>query len=100
MSGLEGLGALGLACSIFQVISFGRETLSLVKDVYRHGTLDESLMDKSTAIQGVASDIIAVDIPQPGKQERKLVDVTKKCTGVARGTANESLWPLENPKCF
>ncbi|KAJ0120072.1 hypothetical protein J7T55_000925 [Diaporthe amygdali] len=89
MSGLEGLGALGLACSIFQVISFGRETLSLVKDVYRHGTLDESLMDKSTAIQGVASDIIAVDIPQPGKQERKLVDVTKKCTGVARDLQEE-----------
>ncbi|POS80025.1 hypothetical protein DHEL01_v201571 [Diaporthe helianthi] len=63
MSGLEGLAALGLACSIFQTISFGRETLALVKDVYRNGTIDQSLVDKSTAIQEVASDIIAVKIP-------------------------------------
>jgi hypothetical protein len=86
MSGLEGLAALGLACSIFQTVSFGRETLVLVKDVYRNGTIDDSLMDKSTAIKDVASDIIAVEIPRPlGKHEQKLVDVTKKCTGVARG---------------
>lgn len=85
MSGLEALAALGLACNIFQVISFGRETLSLVKSVYRDGTLDNSLMDKITAIQGVASNIIDVNIPQSGNQEKKLVDVTKKCTGVARG---------------
>ncbi|KAK2615916.1 hypothetical protein N8I77_002637 [Diaporthe amygdali] len=89
MSGLEGLAALGLACSIFQVINFGHETLSLVKDVYHHGTLDESLMEKSLAIQAVASDIVAVNIPQPGKQERKMVDVTKKCTGVARDLQEE-----------
>lgn len=55
MSGLEGLAALGLACSIFQTVSFGRETLALVKDVYRNGTIDDSLMDKSTALQDVAA---------------------------------------------
>lgn len=85
MSGLEGLAALGLACSIFQAISFGRETLGLVKSVYSDGTLDNSLMDKITAVQGVASNIIEVNIPQSGNQEKKLVEVTKKCTGVARG---------------
>lgn len=91
MSGLEGLAALGLACSIFQVVSFGRETLILVKDVYRNGTIDGSLMDKSVAIQDVASDIIAIEIPRPlGKHEQKLVDVTQKCTGVARGMHNEN----------
>lgn len=85
MSGLEGLAALGLACNIFQVISFGRETLGLVKSVYRDGTMDNSLVDKITAIQGVASHIIDINIPQSGSQEKKLVEVTKKCTGVARG---------------
>lgn len=85
MSGLEGLAALGLACNIFQVISFGRETLGLVKSVYRDGTLDNSLMDKITAIQDAASNIIDINIPQSGNQEKKLVDMTMKCTGVARG---------------
>ncbi|KAK7432929.1 hypothetical protein QQZ08_000400 [Neonectria magnoliae] len=41
MSGLE---ALGLACNIFQVISFGRETASLIKTVYRDGN-DEFALD-------------------------------------------------------
>ncbi|KAK7723260.1 hypothetical protein SLS63_008913 [Diaporthe eres] len=89
MSGLEGLAGLGLACNIFQVISFGRETLGLVKSVYRDGTLDNSLTDKITAIQVVASNIIDVNIPQSGNQEKKLVDVTKKCTGVARDLQEE-----------
>lgn len=91
MSGLEGFAALGLACNIFQVISFGRETLGLVKSVYRDGTLDNTLIDKSTAIQGVASNIIDVNIPQSGSQEKKLVDVTKKCTRVARGMESNGL---------
>ncbi|KAG6358726.1 hypothetical protein INS49_012245 [Diaporthe citri] len=65
MSGLEGIAALGLACSIFQVISFGRETLGQVKGVYRDGTLDKSLMHKINAIQDVVSNIIDVNIPQP-----------------------------------
>lgn len=95
MSGLEGLAALGLACSIFQTISFGRETLVLVKDVYRNGTVDESLIQKSTIIKEVASDIIAVEIPRPlGKQEQNLVNVTKKCTGVVRGLYYEILLKL------
>lgn len=82
---------MGLACSIFQVISFGRETLGLVKSIYLDGTLDNSLVDKITAIQGVASHIITINIPQSGSQEKKLVDVTKKCTGVARGMVPNSV---------
>lgn len=89
MSGLEGLAALGLACSIFQTVSFGRETLALVKDVYRNGTIDDSLMDKSTAIQDVAAEIVKVEIPQPlDKHEQQLVNITKKCTEVARSMQN------------
>lgn len=91
MSGLEALAALGLACNIFQVISFGRETLGLVKSVYRDGTFDKSLTYKITAIQEVASNIIDVNIPQQGKQEKKLVDVTKKCSGVARGMESDGV---------
>lgn len=97
MSGLEGLAALGLACNIFQVISFGRETLGLVKSVYRDGTLDNSLMDKINAIQGVASNIIDVNIPQSGNQEKKLVDVTKKCAGVARGMESDRVKFMKPP---
>lgn len=95
MSGLEALAALSLACNIFQVISFGRETLGLVKKVYRDGTLDNSLVDKSITIQGVASSIIGVNIPQSGNQEQRLVDVTKKCTGVARGMEPNGMEKLE-----
>lgn len=97
MSGLEGLAALGLACNIFQVISFGRETLGLVKSVYGDGTFDDSLVNKITAIQCVTSNIIAVNIPQSGSQERKLVDVTKKCTGVARGMDSNGARKVRSP---
>ncbi|KAI7788130.1 hypothetical protein LA080_012194 [Diaporthe eres] len=68
MSGLEALAALGLACNIFQVISFGRETLGLVKSVYHDGTLDDSGQDH---------------------RNTRLADVTKKCTGVARDLQEE-----------
>lgn len=75
-----------MACSIFQVISFGLETLDVVKNFYRYGMLGGSLMDRNTAMQDLASDIIAVDVPTSiGKHEQTLVDVTKKCTRFARG---------------
>ncbi len=40
MSGLEPLVALGLACSIMQVITFARDTISVCSTIFQTGSLD------------------------------------------------------------
>ncbi|KAL2678740.1 hypothetical protein Neosp_009491 [[Neocosmospora] mangrovei] len=48
MSGMEPLAALGLACNIMQLLSFGGEVISLCRKVYKTGELDPSLKDYSS----------------------------------------------------
>lgn len=47
MSGMEPLAALGLACNIMQLLSFGGEAISLCRKVYKTGEIDPSLKDYS-----------------------------------------------------
>ncbi|KAM6529814.1 hypothetical protein FALCPG4_007940 [Fusarium falciforme] len=47
MTGMEPLAALGLACNIMQLISFGGEAISLCRKVYKTGEIDPSLKDYS-----------------------------------------------------
>ncbi|KXH56647.1 hypothetical protein CNYM01_06541 [Colletotrichum nymphaeae SA-01] len=61
MSGLE---ALGLACNIFQVISFGRETASLIKRVYRDGTVDDVLEANAKDLAQLAAHSIDANLRQ------------------------------------
>ncbi|UPK92477.1 hypothetical protein LCI18_003412 [Fusarium solani-melongenae] len=48
MSGMEPLAALGLACNIIQLLSFGGEAISLCRKVYKTGEIDPSLKDYSS----------------------------------------------------
>ncbi|RSL70866.1 hypothetical protein CEP53_001751 [Fusarium sp. AF-6] len=48
MSGMEPLAALGLACNIMQLLSFGGEAISLCRKVYKTGEIDPSLKDYSS----------------------------------------------------
>ncbi|EEU43619.1 uncharacterized protein NECHADRAFT_11637, partial [Fusarium vanettenii 77-13-4] len=48
MSGMEPLAALGLACNIMQLLSFGGEVISLCRKVYKTGEIDPSLKDYSS----------------------------------------------------
>ncbi|KAK1622112.1 hypothetical protein BDP81DRAFT_442235 [Colletotrichum phormii] len=81
MSGLE---ALGLACNIFQVISFGRETSSLVKRVYRDSSVDDALEANAKDLAQLASFVQALETPKnPTKQEHQLLEIAKNCQAVA-----------------
>jgi hypothetical protein len=45
---MEPLAALGLACNIMQLLSFGGEAISLCRKVYKTGEIDPSLKDYSS----------------------------------------------------
>ncbi|TLD19170.1 hypothetical protein PspLS_10039 [Pyricularia sp. CBS 133598] len=47
---METLAALGLASNTFQVVSFGRETIQVAKEVYRSGRLDPNLTNGADAL--------------------------------------------------
>jgi hypothetical protein len=99
MSGLEGLAALGLVCNIFQTISFGHETIHLLKSVYQHGSVDESLAEYSVALRIVSSDIEAIGaLPRNAKgYEKELVTAAAKCQIISRGIEDEIKFILGQP---
>ncbi|KAK1533200.1 hypothetical protein CPAR01_09908 [Colletotrichum paranaense] len=81
MSGLE---ALGVAGNIFQVISFGRDTASLIKQVYRDATVDDTLEVNAKELAQLAAHIQALEGPQlPTKQEDQLLEIAKKVPSLA-----------------
>ncbi|KAK1458230.1 hypothetical protein CMEL01_15577 [Colletotrichum melonis] len=96
MSGLE---ALGVADNIFQVISFGRDTASLIKQVYRDATVDDALEVNAKELAQLAAHIQALEGPQlPTKQEDQLLEIAKKCQAVARDLAEEIAFILGHKK--
>jgi hypothetical protein len=42
MSGLEPLAAIGLACNVFQVLSFAGEVCKNSKSIFEHGQVSKS----------------------------------------------------------
>ncbi|KAK7419624.1 hypothetical protein QQX98_003215 [Neonectria punicea] len=96
MSGLE---ALGLACNIFQVISFGRETASLIKNVYRDGSVDDALEENAKDLADLSSHVQTLTTPNTrNKQERQLLDIAKKCQSVARDLTEEIAFVVGHKK--
>ncbi|KAH7122986.1 hypothetical protein EDB81DRAFT_604831, partial [Dactylonectria macrodidyma] len=88
MSGLE---ALGLACSIFQVISFSREVLGIAKRVYQDGSFDESLADYSDCLSNISTHIQTVEIPgtKAKKHELDLIKIAERCQIASRDLREE-----------
>ncbi|KAK1847838.1 hypothetical protein CCHR01_09495, partial [Colletotrichum chrysophilum] len=87
---MESIAALGLACNIFQIISFGNETIRLVRDVYSRGFLETPLAEHAVTLRDVASHIIAFETPvNPRKYEVQLKDNATKCHAVARDLVEE-----------
>ncbi|KAF7547599.1 hypothetical protein G7Z17_g7633 [Cylindrodendrum hubeiense] len=93
MSGIE---ALGLACNIFQVISFGREVIDIAKRLYRDGSLDESLAEHSVFLDNISSHIQAVEIlgNNAKKHEKDLVQIAEKCKIASRDLREEIVFIL------
>ncbi|KAI6361175.1 hypothetical protein MCOR25_006546 [Pyricularia grisea] len=99
---MEALAALGLACNIFQVVSFGRETIQVAKEVYRSGRLDPHLTNGADALNKVISELQASlqptaattnRTPSQGLQlsnlDKQLVELAKKCQGAGRDLCEE-----------
>ena len=63
MSGLEPVVALALACNVFQVIGVARETIHVVKQVYRYGDLDPALTDHATRLDDLSEQIQKAMMP-------------------------------------
>lgn len=88
MSGLEPLIALSLTCNILQLISFGHETISLVKRVCEDGTFDQALNTHATRLNTLA---LNVPRPPPGSKgyEKGLFDTAQDCQSISRDLEKE-----------
>ncbi|KAK2756010.1 hypothetical protein CKAH01_17224 [Colletotrichum kahawae] len=87
---MESIAALGLACNVFQVISFGQETMNLVRDVYGKGSIEVPLAEYAVTLRDAAAHIKAFELPEkPRKHEVQLADNAAKCHLVARDLGEE-----------
>lgn len=57
MSGLEPLVALGLACSIMQVITFAGDTIAVCRTIFNTGSLDPSLDAQAKCLASVCAEL-------------------------------------------
>jgi len=54
---MEPLIALGLACNVVQLVSFGHEVLSLARRLSKDGSPDANLADKSARLSDLSSEL-------------------------------------------
>lgn len=88
MSGLE---TLSLVCSIFQVVSFARETITLCKAVYQGRSPDDCLHENAESLVALSAEI---QQHYQGKRplaaaERQLSFLASKCEAAARSLGEE-----------
>lgn len=88
---MTGLETLAVVCSIFQVISFGRETISLCKKVYRTGSsVDPELAENAVFLDRISSQIHEPDTANvPSRDDQQLYDILKKCQAASRDLQEE-----------
>ncbi|KEZ43322.1 hypothetical protein SAPIO_CDS4768 [Scedosporium apiospermum] len=91
MTGLETLAAVS---SIFQVISFGRETISLCKKIYRTGSgVDSELAENAAFLGHLSSQIYQLEDTTKAtsrtKDDQSLDDILKKCQTSSRDLQEE-----------
>jgi hypothetical protein len=55
---MDPLTALGLTCDVLQVITFGREVLSLCMRVYRDGSLEPDLAYNALHLQSLSTKLV------------------------------------------
>lgn len=99
MSGLEPLAALSLACNVLQLVEVGRQTIDLIKTVYRGGTPDDSL-DRNAAVLGSISHEVKT-CKRPAncpKYEQQLLVAAERCSTAARDLREEIQFLVGNAK--
>jgi len=87
MSGLEPLAALGLACNVFQIVSFAREVYQVSKTVLETGdvpppALATTLEDLAKVFRDVESTTTASNANLTSR-DRELVKIAKECSEAA-----------------
>ncbi|KAK0751894.1 hypothetical protein B0T18DRAFT_79374 [Schizothecium vesticola] len=87
MSGLEPLVALGLACNVFQIVSFAREVYQVSKTVLETGdvpppALASTLEDLAKVFRDVESTTAASNANLTSR-DLELVKIAKECSGAA-----------------
>src|SRR6185369_14257336 len=87
MSGLEPIAALGLACNVMQLISFGRETVSTCQAIFRTGSpnpgLDRFAKDLNKALLGVETALPSGPRASLGEADKALLDLADGCRRAA-----------------
>ncbi|EEU44552.1 uncharacterized protein NECHADRAFT_85212 [Fusarium vanettenii 77-13-4] len=87
MSGFE---ALGLACCVFQTISFTRETASVCKAIYQgQKTPDSMLEENATAMIQAADEVKASCSVISTPEEKCLANIAGKCAEAAKNLEGE-----------
>ncbi|KAH6994657.1 hypothetical protein EDB82DRAFT_537513 [Fusarium venenatum] len=87
MSGFE---ALGMACAVFQTISFAHETTLFCRDIYRgQKTPDSVLEENASAMIQAADRVKAFCKAAATPHEKCLIDVAEKCTSIATKLSSE-----------
>ncbi|KAK0754234.1 hypothetical protein B0T18DRAFT_338448 [Schizothecium vesticola] len=87
MSGLEPVVALALACNVFQVIGVARETIHIVKQVYRYGDLDPALTDHATRLDDLSKQIQTAMMPTTPAAATTTATPMMTASTTARGAA-------------
>jgi hypothetical protein len=93
MSGLEPLVALGLACNVFQIVSFAREVCQVSKTVLETGdvpppALASTLDDLVKVFRDVESTTAASNASLTSR-DRELVKIANECSGAAAAMKQE-----------
>ena len=82
MSGFE---ALGLACNVFQTVSFARDTFIVCRDIYNgQRSPDPNLEDKAVAMIQASQRLEACSKISGTPEEKALTDIAQKATATAK----------------
>jgi len=80
MSGAEPLAALGLACNVFQVVSFASEVCKATKMFYELGALDPACARAAQSLTRVYAEIETNTMSRPlTPAEQEAVRIAKDC---------------------
>lgn len=88
---MSGIGALGLACNVMQIISFAHETISFCKDVYEGSSPNFQLQRNAQSLARLSEDIHRyTEVPHPHTEsQHELYRVADECNAAARALEEE-----------
>ena len=88
---MEALGALGLACNVFQLIETGQKVVACCKRIYDSGSPEPELEQIGASLATLALQVAVQNGSQGSRSARKqeLVEVAKSCVDAATALQHE-----------